>query len=129
MLFRRDVSREDRVHDPAKIDAEILDLRAVGHRDVGRDPNQKLVQQEPAGPEGHELAAIETGQIGELFRPVGVGRDVFRTIDGRKVANLPRDTRCDPGVPVIELGRAAQRRGHFGRRRPAGVGDGVIAAA
>ena len=56
-LDRRNVAREDRVDRPAKIDAEVLDLRAVGDRKVGADPDEELVQREPLGPKGHELAA------------------------------------------------------------------------
>ena len=115
--FRRDVPGQDRAHDPPKIDAQVFDPRTVGNGEVGGDPYQDLVQREPLGPKCHELAAIESGEIAQLFGSGDVGEDVVRAVDGREVADLARYLRRDPGVPVIVLRGPAIGHGHCGRQR------------
>ena len=128
-LLRRDVPRKDCVHRPAKVDSEVLDLLAVGDGEVGADPDQELVQREPLRPEGHELARLETRQVGKLFRGCNIGEDVLGAVDRREVADVAGDPRRDSGMPGVELLWPGIRRGHYGRLSIPGRGGNVIAAA
>ena len=106
MHSRLDMLREDRAHDRAEVDAEILDARAVRHGEIRHDAHQDLVQREPLRPENDELDGIEARQVGQLAHLVKLREDVVGPEDRRQMRERVRDPRLQPRIPRSERGGA-----------------------
>ena len=101
---RCDVALEQHARDPAEADAQVLDALAVGHRDVGGDTHEQLVQREALRPERDDVARREAGQVRELLRVREGSRHVLGPEHGRERQQLDRNLRLDAGMPGTEGG-------------------------
>src|SRR5262249_35831145 len=100
--FRADIALEDDGHDLAKVDAEILDLRAVRHRNLGGDAYERLLQRQALRPEGDELRDRQPGEIAHLVGPLDARKHILGPEDRRERSQIARDPRFDPWIPSIE---------------------------
>jgi hypothetical protein len=100
----------------SEVDAEVLDLRAVGHRKVGTHPDQQLVQCEPLRPERDELAHLETGEIVHLRDLAERSERVLRPEDRAQVAKLVWNLRAKTRIPWSELNLGSSGGGIHVRR-------------
>jgi len=75
-MLRLDVLREDVARHLAEIKAEIFNLLAVGHRQVGSDANQQLMQHQPPRAKCYDLAHFKAGEIMEFGRLGEIREDI-----------------------------------------------------
>ena len=107
---RIDVPRENRVRHPAEVDAEVLDLGAVGHREVRRHANQQFVHHQPPRPENDQLLGRKPRQIAQFAELVEAREDVLRPEDGRERQQTGRQRGRYAGMPGAVFGQIGRCR-------------------
>src|ERR1022692_406032 len=76
-----DAARENRACHAAKVDSEVLDLRAVRNREVGGHADQDLVQRQAGWSKRDQRASFHAGEIVHLVRLGEAGENILWTID------------------------------------------------
>ncbi|HSY08976.1 MAG TPA: hypothetical protein VK820_10640 [Steroidobacteraceae bacterium] len=96
---RLNMARQDDACHLAEIEAEILDLLAVRHRQVSGHAYQKLVQHQAPRPERHEIGQFQPGKIAQLVRLFEARKDIRRAKYRAILAQLLWHRRTNAGVP------------------------------
>ncbi len=108
-ISRNQIALEQAAGDLAKVDAEIADARAVGHGEIGGDPDQELMQGQPLRPKRNQLARRESGEALHLGDRGDAGKDILRPKNRRQVPQFLGHLRLDAGVPWPGAGGSALR--------------------